>query len=207
MLDLLDRKIRQMHQALGALENSDLSQIKTDYSESAIGFYRGVDFNQGQTEAQLANTATLLIANIASIKDHLKAWCLEHGKAFEGDRLIDGNFDVGTIHDLWNIDKHSKLNRPPRSGHTPKLNGLKQNLQVSTGSANGPSSASFTMDPITGKMKVQTTGGGKVTLVIDAEIVDENGELMGDFVGICERATSAWESALANVGVPIPSRI
>lgn len=205
MLDVLDRKIRQMHQALGDLANEDLSQLKTEYSETDYGFYQKLDFNQGQSDAQLANTATLLIANIASIKDHLKAWCVQNNNSFEGDRLIDSNIDVATIHDLWNIDKHANLNRPPRSGQTPKLINISQQLSLSTGTG-GSSSASFSMDPRTGEMKVQTTGSGSVSLVIDAEIVNENNANIGRFAETCERATSAWENALVTAGVPVPSR-
>ena len=194
-----------MHKALGDLKNEDLSQLKTEYSETEYGFYRKLDFNQGQPDVQLANTATLLIANIASIKDHLKAWCGENNKSFEGDKLIDSNIDVATIHDLWNIDKHASLNRPPRSGQTPKLINITQQLSVSTG-AGGPSSASFSMYPRTGEMKVQTTGSGSVSLVIDAEIVNENNANIGKFADTCERATSAWEKALITAGVPVPSR-
>ena len=205
MLDVLDRKIRQMHLALGDLEKSDLSQLKTTVVEVNSGFYRELDFNQSQSDAQLANTADLLISNIAKLKDHLKAWCKKRGVKFEGDELIDGNLDVATIHDLWNIDKHAELNRTPRSGRIPRLDNLQQSLRLSTGtSAN--SSAVFMMDPRTGKMTAQTTGSGKITLSISADVVDENGERIGDFAKMCEDATSAWEETLSVAGVPIPPR-
>jgi len=205
MLDVLDRKIRQMHLALGDLEKSDLSQLKSTVVEDKGGFYRELDFNQGQSDAQLANTAYLLISNIASLKDHLKAWCKKHGTNFEGDKLINGNVDVATIHDLWNIDKHAELNRAPRSGRIPRLENLRQDLKLSTGtSAN--SSALFMMDPRTGKMISQTTGSAKITLSINADVIDENGDRIGDFAKMCEDATGAWEETLLAAGVPIPPR-
>ncbi len=136
MLDVLDRKIRQMHLALGDLEKSDLSQLKSTVVEDKGGFYRELDFNQGQSDAQLANTAYLLISNIASLKDHLKAWCKKHRTNFEGDKLINGNVDVATIHDLWNIYyKHPEPNRAPRSGRIPRLENLRQDLKLSTGTS------------------------------------------------------------------------
>ena len=37
------------------------------------------------------------------------------------DQLIDSNRDVAIIHDLRNLDKHAELNRPSRSGLSPRL--------------------------------------------------------------------------------------
>ena len=80
MLDELDLKIRQMHQALSDLESTDLSRVKTEYAQTPWGEYYHIDVGEGRSDADLANAARLLIANIASIKDHLKDWCSKHGK-------------------------------------------------------------------------------------------------------------------------------
>lgn len=205
MLDLLDRKIRQMHEALGNLEESDLSSIKPEQATTPRGYYCKVDFSQGKTEAGLANITTLLITNIACMKDHLKAWCSKNSKAFEGDALINSDKNVALIHDLWNTDKHAELSSKPRSGHHPKIQGLNQVLSLSTGTSAG-SSAVFTFDPRTGEMKTETQGGGSVKLTITAKVVDEHGALLGEFSDICEKATSAWEQALNRAGVTIPAR-
>lgn len=205
MLDLLDRKIRQMHEALGDLKDSDLSSIKPERLSTHRGFYFKVDFSQGNTEAGLANVASLLITNIACMKDHLKVWCTKNNKIFEGENLIDSDKNVALVHDLWNIDKHAELNRAPRSGHHPRIQGLSQMLSLSTGTSAG-SSAMFTIDPRTGEMKTQTQGGGSVKRVITGQVVDEHGALLGDFAEICEKATAAWEQALNRAGVAIPAR-
>lgn len=155
MLDLLDRKIKQMHEALGNLEEANLSSIKPEQGSTPRGYYCKVDFSQGKTDAGLANIATLLIANIACMKDHLKAWCSKNCKAFEGDTLINSDKNVALIHDLWNTEKHAELNSKPRSGHHPKIQGLNQALSLSTGTSAG-SSAVFTFDPRTGEMKTKT---------------------------------------------------
>lgn len=177
MLELLDRKIRQMHAALGGLEESDLSSIAPERIITPHLYYLLVDFNQGTTEVGLANIASLLIANIACMKDHLKAWCAKNGKSFDGENLINTNKDVAIVHDLWNMDKHSDLNRPPRSGHRPKVQNLRQSLNLSTGT-NAGSSTEVTIDPRTGRMKTKTKGGGSVNLVINGDVVDEYGVLL-----------------------------
>ena len=204
MLDKLDLKIRQMHRALGDLKQSDLSTIEPEVSFSRRGLYVSVDFSQGSTEEGLANIASLLVANIASLKDHLKVWCNNNSVPFNGENLINTDQNVALVHDLWNIDKHAELNRTPRSGHLPHIKGLNQMLSVSTGTVAG-SSASFTMD-INGEIKVETTGGGNVNLAITGQVVDENEVLLSDFADICEKATTAWEQELKQAGVPIPVR-
>ena len=162
-----------------------------------------VDFNQDADEIALANAASLLITNIASMKDHLKVWCNRQGVAFHGDALINSNRAVALIHDLWTIDKHAELDRPPRSGHTPKLQGLRKNLAISTGAAAGDG-AFFSMDPRTGKITTGTSGGGSVQLAIVAQIVDENGNVLGDFTTICAQAVNEWAKALSATGVQLP---
>lgn len=205
MLDLLDRKIRQMHEALDDLKDSDLSAIKLECLSTHEGFYFKVDFSQGNTEAGLANIASLLIANIACMKDHLKVWCLKNNKVFEGENLINSDKNVALIHDLWNTDKHAELNRVPRSGHCPRVQGLSQTLTLFTGTSAG-SRAVFTIDPRTGGIKTQTQGDGSVKLVITGQVVDEHGDRLGDFAEICEKATAAWEQELNQSGITIPSR-
>ena len=204
MIDLLDLKIRQMHEALGELKDSDLSSIKPELLSTHQGFYCNVDFSQGNTDAGLANVASLLITNIACMKDHLKAWCTKNNKIFEGDILIGSDKNVALVHDLWIIDKHAEL-RASRSGHRPRIQGLCQMLSFSTGPSLG-SSGMFTIDPRTGEVKTQTQGSASVKLVITGQVVDEIGNLLGDFAAICEKATVAWEEALNRAGVVIPAR-
>jgi len=203
MIDILDRKIRQMHAALAGLATDDLSTIKPQFGEADGCYYTKVDFNLDADEIALANAATLLITNIALMKDHLKAWCTRQGVAFHGDALINGNQAVALIHDLWNIDKHAALNKPPRSGHTPKLHDLRKSLTLSAGIAAG-AGAFFSMDPRTGKVTTGTTGGGAVQIALVAQIIDENGNVLGDFTSICTQAIDEWAKALSAAGVQLP---
>ncbi len=204
MLDLLDRKLRQMHAALGALSSSDLTTIQPQITRTDAYVYTAVDFNQSSDAIALANAASLVVANIASLKDHLKAWCKKQGVAFDGDKLINANRSVALVHDLWNVDKHAELNAAPRSGHIPKLVGLATALSISAGTEAG-AGAFYSMDPRTGKVTTGTTGGGKVGLVLVAQIVDDKGVILGDFTQVCTEAAEGWSAALKAAGVPLPS--
>ena len=203
MLDVLHRKLRQMHAAVAGLGNSNLSNVQPQITHGDGCVHTKVDFNQNSDPVALANAASLLVANIASLKDHLKAWCKKQSVPFHGDNLINANKSVALIHDLWNIDKHAELNSPPRSGSTPKLHGIKTILAVSAGTEAGASSF-FSMDPLTGKVATQTTGSGTVQLVLAARITDELGRDLGDFTQVCTEAAEAWSVTLISAGVPLP---
>ena len=203
MLDLLDRKLRQMHAALSGLRDDDISVVKPQIAYGDGYFYAKVDFNQNSDPIALANAASLLVANIASLKDHLKAWCKKKGVPFHGDALINSNKSVALIHDLWNIDKHAELNSPPRSGFKPKLEDLRKALSISTGTVAG-GGAFYSMDLRTGKATTGTSGGGAVQLALAARITDGVGNDVGEFTQVCTEAAEAWSSALRAAGVPVP---
>jgi hypothetical protein len=203
MLDLLNRKLRQMHAALAGLRDDDLSPVQPQIAYGDGYFYAKVDFNQNSDQIALANAASLLVANIASLKDHLKVWCKNKAVPFHGDTLIDNNKSVALIHDLWNVDKHAELTRPPRSGFKPKLEDLRTALSISTGTVAG-GGAFFSMDPRTGKVTTGTSGDGAVQLALVARITDGVGNDVGDFTQVCTEAAEAWSSALRAAGVPVP---
>jgi len=203
MIQLLDRKVRQMHAALEGLSTDDLSTIELTTGATPTLYYAAIDFSGNQVN--LANTATLLVTNIACLKDHLKAWCQKNGRPFEGDDLINSDREVPIVHDLWNLDKHAELNRPPRSGFRPEIRNLRRPLRLSTGTGAG-SEALFMFDPRTGTMTFRASGTGSVSLQLQGEVVDESGRVVGEFSAICEKAAVGWEGALLRAGVPIPAR-
>jgi hypothetical protein len=156
-----------MRHALGITRDEDLSKVHVQHFGSTGSRGLMVDFNQGRSPTDLEHDVFALIASIASIKDHLKLWCRQNGKGFNGEKLIDSNIDVAIVHDLWNTDKHATLNKPPRSGKRPSLTDLKQSLRVSTGTTSG-SFSGVRLDPHTGKLEPFSSDGGLHRLVVDA---------------------------------------
>jgi hypothetical protein len=203
MIDLLDRKVRQMHAALAGLSTTDLSTIEVATGSTPTTYYTSINFSGDDIE--LANVATLLVTNIACIKDHLKAWCQKVGRPSEGDDLINSNRDVAIVHDLWNIDKHAQLHRPPRSGFCPAVRNLHRPMTLSTGPRAG-GAADFVFHPRTGTMAVRTRGNGSVSFQLRGEVVDERGFVVGEFATICDNAATQWEAVLLKAGVSIRAR-
>ena len=166
MSDKLEQKIRKMHAAFSDVSQSDLSSVQVEVGRG----YCHVDFSGGSDETDLQNAASLLVHNIASLKDHLKVWCQKNGAKFGGDVLIDSNRSVAIVHDLWNVDKHGELDKKPRSGIIPELRNHMTLLHF--GTSDGP--MSFQLDPSTGQMN---NHGGKLTIF--ADVYNESGTKIG----------------------------
>ena len=198
MTDLLNRKIQKIYAALGVVVSNPLTtaNVKPKITQTEEGFLIEMDFNQGISEFELENAATLLFTNIASIKDHFKVWCENNHVPFKGDELINHNLAVAIIHDLWNIDKHAKLNKQPRAGFIPSLRGLGRGIALSA-----QSSANIPIN-LTGE-ESQITTDGTFQFIVTGEIVDEDGKVRGDFKDVCIEAIDAWLDLLKSTGVPI----
>lgn len=193
-LSEMEQRVRRMHAAMANLHSENIEALKAQKGVEGYPYFTHLDFNEGASDDEMQNSVYTLISNIASLKDHLKAWCKSHGVEFLGDKLIDANENVSIIHDLWNIDKHYELSRPPRSGFTPKVVNIKRVMVLAPASN---SSASFTFDPVSGNVKTQGGAG----LAISADVIDENGIEKGHFKVICKNATKAWGQALCDAGV------
>ena len=191
-------RLDRVRHALGATRSEDLSGLKISVVTGPASSGVAIDFGQGRDPVELEYIAFGLIVNIASVKDHLKAWCSRAGHAFEGDLLINTNRAVALVHDLSNTDKHAVLNRS-RSGARPRLSDIRQSMVLSSGTAPG-SGALFTFDPTTGHSRVETVGGGSVALVVDARVIDEHGVFLGWLQALCEEAIATWESACQKAG-------
>ncbi len=198
----LDLRIRQLHDAMDQVRTADLSSIQPRVGVVGNTFYMNVDFSGGVSDTELANVVSLVLANIACLKDHLKAWCKEKHALFHGDALIDSNREVAIIHDLWNRDKHFDL-KQSRSGLFPELRNISRKASLTTRAQAG-SWVAMTLDPRTGQLK--THGDGKVELVIDADVVNSTGARVGGLTEIAERAVVGWETTLAAAGVSLPVR-
>lgn len=191
-------RLNRVRHALGVTRSEVLSDLKV-FAFSGPGLSSvAIDFYQGRSPEELEYLAFGLIANIASIKDHLKVWCSATGHAFEGDHLINTNRAVGLVHGLWNTDKHAVITRS-RSGVRPRLSDIRQVMVLSSGTAPG-SGALFTLDPATGQLRVESVGGGSAALVIDTRVVDEQGGPLGWLQELCNEAMTAWEAACKRAG-------
>ena len=205
MANALERRLSQMLEAFGEIKNPDIEGVEDQrgYTPEGKRFVKW-DAGYGYSEEGLANAASLIIAKIASLKDHFKIWCRNNHRNFDGDTLINSDKDIAIVHDLWNADKHGELTHS-RSGHYPWLDTLSRHVEMTTGDQAG-SSAGFTLDSVTGTPKAILSPGGSANIVITGKVLDKSGRTIGDFAQICQRAAASWEDHLRKAGVAIPSR-
>lgn len=195
----IEQKIAQMYKSLEELQITEkLPSVKPAFKPVAGGVSISYDFSKVTDSATAANRVSQLLNNIASLKDHLKAWCKRQNKPFAGDALIDSNRDVAVVHDLWNVDKHAELNRPSRSGLGPRLENPPRSTMVLKGEPGKPS-PSFVIPVGRGGAPIQTNAGASLRIV--ANVVDKDGNRIGDLMDICEKAVAAWEVEFNKVGL------
>lgn len=199
MLTELELRIERLRAALSDATLAEVPPFRWDQLSETN--YR-IDFSQTRSPAQIANLAAALIANVACLKDHLKAWCERTGHHFEGDSLIDSDRDVALIHDLWNRDKHFKLDRP-RSGTKPILSNLTQEVEIASLDGTAGSSIEGLIDSHTGEVRMKAGPNSRISLVVDGEIIDESGAPLGKLSEVCARAIASWTRVLRAAGVPV----
>ena len=180
-----------------------LSSIKPTTKSVGNMFATSIDFTAGTDRATAANRVSMLLNNIACLKDYLKSWCKENGKPFTGDELIDSNRDVAIVHDLWNLGKHAVLNRS-RSGLFPRLLQDAHTTLTIKGGCDVPPMVTI---PLLGGGATQAQG--EVSLRIVSTVVDKDGKQLGDLEPISLRAVAAWEAEFVKAGmtlIPPPER-
>lgn len=200
----IDRKLEQLYAALAEMQVTEkLPSIKPTTKIDGNQFVTSIDFTKGADRATAANRVSLLLNNIACLKDHLKSWCSKNGKPFTGEQFLNSNKDAAIIHDLWNLDKHAELNRPSRSGLSPRL--LEDAHTVLAFKGGGDVLPMVTIPLFGGATQAQ----GEASLRIIATVVDKDGKPLGDLEAISLRAVAAWEAEFVKAGmrlVPPPER-
>jgi hypothetical protein len=192
----IEQKLEQLYAALRELQVTEkLSSIKPNVKRVGNEYLTSIDFTQGSDRATAANRVSLLLNNIACLKDHLKAWCKKNGKLFTGEQLINSDRDVAIIHDLWNVDKHAELNRS-RSGLSPRLQHSPQTGLTFKGG--GPMMVTIPFFE-GGVIRAQ----GQASLRVVATVVDKDGNGLGDLEAISLRAVAAWQAEFVKAGMKL----
>lgn len=199
ILQLLTQRLNQMHAALGALSQNDLSNFKPK-TEITNAFVR-TEFHFGSELVDLQNQASLVIESLGRLKDHFKKWLLENGMTGKiSEDVVNKNPSVAIIHDLWNVEKHVELRDPSRSGYEPKLVIHERGLVVGRGNALD-SEIRFILDTFTGDFWLEKQGDACIRL--NAEVLDEHGNVLGDFEDICIIAAGVWQAEMRAAGLQI----
>ena len=164
-------------------ESVDIESIDTDKT-----IKRKISFGKDADGADIWNKIKGIINNIAHFKDPLKKAIRIQG---ENPQLIEDEINSRTclqiIIDISNSWKHGyPLDRGERSNKSPKITNPKKSLSLCASEAG--TFSSFSLNPITGEMEAF----GDVAVVINADIVDRNGNHLYSLSQLIDECTEAW---------------
>ena len=198
--DNLMLRVQRLYASIKAIIETDISKFKPSIisNNHRTGFYH--DWTGNLTEAERTNYVQSLISNIASFEYQLYKWADDYA---HDKTIVKNTFDhskaLQIIHDLWNTDKHAGSSRISRSGLWPTLKEINSSLQLSTKPEKGPSiGLTFNAN---GTPKI--LGNGTARVVISADVLDKEGNIVADFYKIALDAVAAWETVLRNFDVNI----
>ena len=198
--DLISR-VQRLYTAIGATEEADISKfIPTVISDAKrVSLYQ--DWRGGRSDAELANTTHILIYNIANLKDLLKKWAVQNGKAkTKVDDAFRNSPALKIIKDLSNNDRHGyDPKKRGNSGKSPRIDNINTVMQMTTKSEKG----SFTSLTLDRQGVPRIAGSGTAKVIITGDILDKDGNKIGDLHKTALEAVMIWESVLHDFDVKL----
>ncbi|MEX0702108.1 MAG: hypothetical protein WD069_08425 [Planctomycetales bacterium] len=200
--DELLNRLHRIYSAVGATTVFDMAKLpgKVFRGEKIVGVFQ--DFSGGLTEHDITNAAQSVIHNIASLHDHLKKWARANGKdASKVDIACSNSLHLQIVRDLWDQDKHGGDRRDGGfSQRSPRLGEIRSQMTLTT----QPKAGSWVTMTLGPKGEPVIHGDGSAKAIITAEVVDKDGQALGDLFEIGERCVQVWESLLVEFGLALP---
>lgn len=199
--DDLNSRVQCLYTAIEATQETDISKfVPTVTSDGKhVCFYH--DWRGGRSDPELDNTIHILIYNIANLKDLLEKWADQNGK--DKTRVyaaFKNSLALRIIKDLSNNHRHGynprKLGNSRRS---PRVDNITTVMQMTTKPEKG-SLVSLTFD---GQGVPRVAGSGTAKVIITGDILDRDGNKIGDLHKTLLEAVEVWESVLDDYDVKL----
>ena len=192
-------RVQRIYSAIGETEETNITKFSPKIINDGHKIGLEQDWSGGLSEADLTNVAHSLIHNIANIHDHLRKWAACNGK---DENLIEDIFNssqaLKVITDLSNNDKHGY---PPRnggySGKSPRIDKVIRFLRMTTKEER----ESFMRLTFTSDGVPEITGDGTAKVIISGDILDRDGNNIGDLYNTALESVKVWESVLSKFGI------
>jgi hypothetical protein len=198
-MDDIMLRISRIYAAIDAIEECDPKKMvaKVIQNDVIIGVVQ--DFRGGLSDDQLSNQAHSVIHNIANLRDNLRRWAANNGHDKDRvDTLIENSIENRILQDLSNNDKHGY---PPRGGghskKSPLLTKLTRVMRLQTQAKEG----SMIGMTIGTNGVPRFFGDGTAKAVVTGDVVDNEGEYVGDLYEIVTKAVEIWERQLSDWGL------
>ena len=194
MHDDLISRVQRLHAAIGATEETDITRFMPTVTSDGkrVCFYQ--DWRGGRSDAELANTIHISIYNIANLKDLLRKWAVQNGRAAtKVDDAFKNSLALRIIKDLSNNDRHGYDPRKPgNSARSPRVDNITTVMQMTT----TPEKGSFVSLTLNRHGVPRMAGSGTAKVIITGDILDRDGNKIGDLHKTALEAIEAWESVL-----------
>ena len=198
--DLIPR-VKRLYAAIKASEETEISKFlpKVINDGRRKGFSQ--DWSGGLTEAELTNIAQSLIYSIAHFDDPLKKWADHNSQdKTKVDLMFNSSLALRIIKDLSNYDKHAYPKRDGgHSGKSPRVDKFRRVMQMTT----KPEKGSFVALTFTPQGVPKVLGNGTAKVVVSGDILDKDGNNIGDLHKTAFEAIEAWENVLSDYGVKL----
>ncbi len=199
--DDLILRVKRLYTAIKATEETDVSKFlpKVITDGHRKGFSQ--DWSGGLSEAEITNIAHSLIGNIAHFDAHLKKWADQNSQdKTKVDNVFNRSLALRIIKDLSNYEKHAY---PPwdggHSGKSPQVNEFRRIVQMTT----KPEKDSFVALTFTPQGLPKVLGDGTAKVIVTGDILDKDGNNIGDFHKTALEAIEAWENIVGYFGVKL----
>lgn len=200
--DELTFRIRCIYAAIGNIEETNLENYspKVERNGNKVTVYQ--DWSGGLSDEQRTNYIETIINNIASFEYYLNKWAdnNNHDKnkikaTFESSKALN------IIHDLWNNVKHAGSSRNSKSGLFPIIDNINSTMQMTT----KPEKGSYTNLTFNRQGVPIVSGDGDAKVIITGDILDKDGNKIGDLYDTLLKGIKDWEKVLREFGLLIES--
>lgn len=197
-IDMLQYRLQNAKDALAAGEPIDASCVEPEIEETETSVRIRQNWSASKSSAAILKQLEELFHNINQLRDVAKHWATQNGQDVGAvDELVKANEDVAICVDVDNGLKHVVLSKPGRTGRKPRIERITRGLRLTVGP---------TPTPIPGlAARIDERGRPRAAcddahpegeIVTQAEIVDSEGNTMGDAREIARRAIEGWEHLL-----------
>jgi len=197
--EVLTSRVQRLYAAIGGTEETDISKFmpKVINDGNRVGFYQ--DWSGGRSDAELANTAHMLIYNIANLKDLFSKWAVRNGKdKTKVDYAFKSSQALRIMKDLSNNDRHGyDPKKRGNSGKSPRVDKITSVMQMTT----KPEKGSFVSVMLNRQGVPHIAGSGTAKVIITGDILDRDGNKISDLHKTALEAVKVWESILDDFGV------
>jgi hypothetical protein len=104
------------------------------------------------------------------------------------------------VHDLWDNAKHAGSSRKSKSGLHPSIRNIHSFLRLTT----KPKEGSLVVYTLNRQGGQKVIGDGNAKVIITGDILDRDGNKIGDLYETLLKAIDDWEKVLTEFGVNIP---